>query len=196
MRLPSVPERLPDRTLLAWGAGRCTRARGRRRAAAHRALAAVRRRVPRTSRRIPFDLSAERWALQFQPRTHKFHSGFSLWSYLLAHDKRWLTDNTPWRAVFGDWQWSGDWTIASGLPFTPRLLGNIQEVNAGRTATLRPDVVPGQSMSLAHPSTAEWRSIPPPSLLLPWDSMATPAATASSARAAKCLIWRSLRSFR
>ena len=60
------------------------------------------------------------------------------------------------RAIFGDWQWSGDWTIASGLPFTPRLLGNIADVNRGTNGTLRPDVVPGQSVSLANPSIGEW----------------------------------------
>ena len=73
-----------------------------------------------------------------------------------GHDKRWLTGNTPRRAIFGDWQWSGDWTIASGLPFTPRLLGDINDVNAGTNGTLRPDVVPGQSVSLANPSIREW----------------------------------------
>ena len=65
-----------------------------------------------------------------------------------GHDKRWLTGNTPLRAVFGDWQWSGDWTIASGLPFTPRLLGDIDDVNGGTNGTLRPNLVPGQSVSL------------------------------------------------
>jgi hypothetical protein len=47
-------------------------------------------------------------------------------------------------------------TIASGLPFTPRFLGNAEEVNRGTNGTLRPDVVPGQSESIANPSIAEW----------------------------------------
>jgi hypothetical protein len=58
--------------------------------------------------------------------------------------------------VFGDWQWSGDWTIASGLPFTPRLLNDINDVNGGTNGTLRPNLVPGQSVSLLNPSIAEW----------------------------------------
>jgi hypothetical protein len=102
----------------------------------------------------PFDLSAERGLSSFN-QTHKFTADYLL-ELPFGHDKRWLTDNTPWRAVFGDWQWSGDWTIASGLPFTPRFLGNIQDVNAGTNGTLRPDVVPGQSVSLPNPSIAEW----------------------------------------
>jgi len=102
----------------------------------------------------PFDLSAERGLSSFN-QTHKFTADY-LVELPFGHDKHWLTDNTPWRAVFGDWQWSGDWTIASGLPFTPRLLGNIENVNAGTNGTLRPDLVPGQSVSLSNRSVAEW----------------------------------------
>jgi trimeric autotransporter adhesin len=79
-----------------------------------------------------------------------------LWELPFGHDKRWLTGNTPLRAIFGDWQWSGDWTIASGLPFTPRYLDQASELNGGTSGTLRPDVVPGQSVQLSHASIAEW----------------------------------------
>ena len=102
----------------------------------------------------PFNLSAERGLSSFN-QTHKFTADYLL-ELPFGHDKRWLTGNTPRRAIFGDWQWSGDWTIASGLPFTPRLLGDINDVNAGTNGTLRPDVVPGQSVSLANPSIREW----------------------------------------
>jgi trimeric autotransporter adhesin len=101
-----------------------------------------------------FDLSAERGLSSFN-QTHRF-TGDYLWELPLGHDKRWLVGNSGWRAMVGDWQWSGDWTIASGLPFTPRLLGNIADVNRGTNGTLRPDVIPGQSMGLANPSIAEW----------------------------------------
>jgi trimeric autotransporter adhesin len=105
----------------------------------------------------PLALSAERGLSSFN-QTHKFTADYLL-ELPFGHDKRWLTGNTPWRAIFGDWQWSGDWTIASGLPFTPRLLGDIDDVNAGTNGTLRPDLVPGQSATLAHPSIAEWFNI-------------------------------------
>jgi hypothetical protein len=101
-----------------------------------------------------FDLSAERGLSSFN-QTHKFTADY-LWELPFGHDRRWLTANTPVRAIFGDWQWSGDWTIASGLPFTPRLLGDISDVNRGSNGTLRPDLVPGQSVALANPSRAEW----------------------------------------
>jgi len=102
----------------------------------------------------PFNLSAERGLSSFN-QTHKFTADY-LYELPFGHDKRWLTGDAPLRAIFGDWQWSGDWTIASGLPFTPRLLGDVNDVNAGTNGTLRPNLVPGQSVSLAHPSIAEW----------------------------------------
>jgi hypothetical protein len=35
-------------------------------------------------------------------------------------------------------------------------LGDVDDVNAGTNGTLRADLVPGQSVSLPHPSIAEW----------------------------------------
>jgi hypothetical protein len=42
------------------------------------------------------------------------------------------------------------------LPFTPRLLNDISDVNGGTNGTLRPNLVPGQSATLTNPSIAEW----------------------------------------
>jgi hypothetical protein len=100
------------------------------------------------------DLAAERGLSSFN-QTHKFTADY-LWELPFGHDRRWLTENKPMRWIFGDWQWSGDWTIASGLPFTPRLLGSADEVDRGTNGTLRPDIVPGQSVSLSNRSAAEW----------------------------------------
>ena len=102
----------------------------------------------------PFDLAAERGLSSFN-QTHKFTADY-LWELPFGHDKRWLTGNSPMRAIFGDWQWSGDWTIASGLPFTPRYVGDVSEINGGTNGTLRPDVVPGQPIQLSNPSINEW----------------------------------------
>jgi hypothetical protein len=102
----------------------------------------------------PFNLSAERGLSSFN-QTHKFTADYLL-ELPFGHDKRWLTGNSPWRAILGDWQWSGDWTITSGLPFTPRLLNDINDVNGGTNGTLRPNLVPGQTVSLADPSIGEW----------------------------------------
>ena len=102
----------------------------------------------------PIDLAAERGLSSFN-QTHKFTADY-LWELPFGHDKRWLTGNTLLRAIFGDWQWSGDWTIASGLPFTPRFLNDPNEVNGGTSTTLRPDLVPGQPISLPHPTITSW----------------------------------------
>lgn len=102
----------------------------------------------------PFDLSAERGLSSFN-QAQRFTADY-LWELPFGHDKRWLTANTPMRALLGDWQWSGDWTIATGLPFTPRFVNSACEVNGGTSGTLRPDLVSGQSIHLSHPSIAEW----------------------------------------
>jgi trimeric autotransporter adhesin len=105
----------------------------------------------------PFAISAERGLSSFN-QTHKFTADY-LWELPFGHDRRWLTNNSPMRAVFGDWHWSGDWTIASGLPFTPRFLNDISDVNRGTNGTLRPDLVPGQSISLPNPTKQEWFNV-------------------------------------
>jgi trimeric autotransporter adhesin len=102
----------------------------------------------------PFDLAAERGLSSFN-QTHRFTADYVI-ELPFGHDKRWLTGNSPLRAVLGDWQWSGDWTIASGLPFTPRLLGNPADVNRGTNGTLRPDLAPGQAIAISNPSIARW----------------------------------------
>ncbi|MGA8149692.1 MAG: TonB-dependent receptor [Terriglobales bacterium] len=101
-----------------------------------------------------FDLSAERGLSSFN-QTHKFTADY-LWELPFGHDKRWLTTNSVPRAIFGDWQWSGDWTIASGLPFSPRLLGDFSDVARGTNGTLRPDLVPGESIAISSPSIGQW----------------------------------------
>lgn len=102
----------------------------------------------------PFDISAERGLSSFN-QTQRFTADYLL-ELPFGHDKRWLSGNGPLRAIFGDWQWSGDWTFASGLPFTPRYVGAASEVNGGTNGTLRPNLVPGQSIQISHPTLAEW----------------------------------------
>ena len=101
-----------------------------------------------------FDLSAERGLSSFDQR-HNFTADY-LWELPFGHERRWLSGKTPLRAILGDWNWSGDWTIASGLPFTPRILGNTLNVSQGVNGTQRADVVPGQSVTVPNPSIAEW----------------------------------------
>ena len=101
-----------------------------------------------------FDLAAERGLSSFS-QTHRFTADY-LWELPFGHDKRWLNEKTPLRAIFGDWQWSGDFTIASGLPFTPRVVGDFADVNRGSNGSFRADLVAGQPVSIANPSIAMW----------------------------------------
>ncbi len=101
-----------------------------------------------------FDLSAERGLSSFDQR-HSFTADY-LWELPFGHERRWLSGKTPLRVILGDWNWSGDWTIASGLPFTPRILGNTLNVSQGVNGTQRANVVPGQPVTVPDPSIAEW----------------------------------------
>jgi trimeric autotransporter adhesin len=78
-----------------------------------------------------------------------------LWELPFGHDKRWLHQPGILRGILGDWQWSGDWTIASGTPFTPRILGDFSDVGRGTNGTLRADVT-GLPVSLSDPSVGQW----------------------------------------
>jgi len=101
----------------------------------------------------PFDLAAERSLSSFN-QTHQFTADY-LWQLPFGHDRRWLTGNTVWRALLGDWNWSGDWTIASGFPFTPRVLGSVADVNQGVNGTLRADLT-GEPIAISDPSVNRW----------------------------------------
>ena len=103
-----------------------------------------------------FDLAAERGLSSFDQR-QRFTADY-LWELPFGHDRHWLRNSGVLRDLFGDWQWSGDWTIASGLPFTPRVLGDFTDVNRGTNGTLRADLT-GQPISLSNPSVAEWFNI-------------------------------------
>jgi trimeric autotransporter adhesin len=100
-----------------------------------------------------FDLAAERGLSSFDQR-HRFTADY-LWELRFGRDRRWLRGKGLGHALLGDWQWSGDWTIASGLPFTARVLGDFSDVSRGTNGTLRADAS-GQPVSLANPTTAEW----------------------------------------
>ncbi len=99
------------------------------------------------------NLAAERGLSVFDQR-HRFVADY-LVELPFGHDKRWLSSKSVLRGVFGDWQWSGDWTIASGLPFSPQVIGGFGEVNSGTNGTLRPNLT-GQPIALSNPSVSEW----------------------------------------
>jgi hypothetical protein len=58
--------------------------------------------------------------------------------------------------ILGGWQWSGDFTIASGMYFTPRVLGGGVDISRGVSGSLRANLIGGQPITASNPSTREW----------------------------------------
>lgn len=101
----------------------------------------------------PFDISADRGLSSFDQR-HKFSGN---WMYDVPFgDTHRLFSKGPLSHVLDGWQWSGDFTITSGLYFTPRVLGDTLDISRGVSGSLRANMIPGQSISLGNPSTVEW----------------------------------------
>jgi hypothetical protein len=99
------------------------------------------------------NLAAERGLSSFDQR-HRFTGNF-LVELPFGTGKKWFNNGGALGEIFGDWQWSGDCTIASGLPFTPRILGAFTDVAQGVNGTLRADLT-GAPIALANPTVLEW----------------------------------------
>ena len=100
-----------------------------------------------------FDIAADRGLSSFDQR-HKFSGN---WTYDLPFgDSRRFAQKGALSHVLGGWQYSGDFTIASGLPYTLRVLGGTVDINRGVSGSLRANVVPGQAFNVSNPTTKEW----------------------------------------
>ena len=101
----------------------------------------------------PFDLPAERGLTSFD-QTHRF-TGNWIYDLPFGDNRRFLTKGALSHLV-GGWQWSGDFTIASGLYFTPRVLGASVDITRGVSGSQRANVIAGQPISIGNPTTAQW----------------------------------------
>lgn len=101
----------------------------------------------------PFDISADRGLSSFDQR-HKFTGN---WIYDLPFgDNRRFIPKGAWSHVLGGWQWSGDFSIGSGLYFTPRVLGGALDIGRGVSGSLRANLLAGQSVSVSNPTPLRW----------------------------------------
>ena len=101
----------------------------------------------------PFDISADRGLSSFDQR-HKFTGN---WIYdLPVGENRHFTPKGAWNHILGGWQWSGDFTVGSGLYFTPRVLGGGVDISRGVSGSLRANAVQGQSIAVNDPTTLKW----------------------------------------
>ena len=101
----------------------------------------------------PFNVSADRGLSSFDQR-HKFTGN---WTYdlPLGENRRFATKGA-WNHILGGWQWSSDFTIGSGLYFTPRILGGGLDIGRGVSGSLRANAVAGQAISISDPTTLKW----------------------------------------
>src|SRR5467141_2088154 len=101
----------------------------------------------------PFVISADRGLSSFDQR-HKFTGN---WIYDLPFgENRRFVPKGAWSHVLAGWQWSGDFTVGSGLYFTPRVLGGGLDISRGVSGSLRANVIVGQSISISDPTALKW----------------------------------------
>jgi trimeric autotransporter adhesin len=101
----------------------------------------------------PFDLPAQRGLSTFDQR-NKFTGA---WTYDLPFgDNRRFLQKGALSHIFGGWQYYGDFTVASGLPFTINVLGSTLDIDRGVSGSLRANLIPGQPLYIADPTTAHW----------------------------------------
>ncbi len=101
----------------------------------------------------PFDIAADRGLSSFDQR-HKF-TGNWIYDLPFGENRRFLEKGFVSHILAG-WQWSGNFTVASGLPFTVRVLGGTLDIQRGVSGSLRANTVPGASLYVANPTTQEW----------------------------------------
>jgi hypothetical protein len=100
----------------------------------------------------PFDIAADRGLSSFDQR-HKFTGN---WIYELPFgENHRFAQHGALSHILDGWQWSGDFTVGSGLYFTPRVLGNSLDISRGVSGSLRANAT-GAPVSLSNPTTLEW----------------------------------------
>ena len=99
------------------------------------------------------DLAAERGLSSFDQR-HRFTADY-VFELPFGSNKRWLNRSSVAAHIFGDWTYSGQISIASGTPWTARVLGNFLDVQRGTNGTLRANYL-GGPVYLADPTVSAW----------------------------------------
>jgi hypothetical protein len=95
------------------------------------------------------DLQAERGLSSFDQR-HRL-SGDVTYELPFGANKRWFRSGAT-ASLFGNWQVNGNVSLASGTPFTARVLGAVRDVAQGTNGTLRANDS-GQPIDVANPTS-------------------------------------------
>jgi len=100
-----------------------------------------------------FNLRAERGLSSFDaPHRLNINYNFEL---PFGTNKKFFAEASPWKSMFGDWQFQGSWGVTSGSPLTARVLGSYTDVSRGSNGSLRPDAT-GLPVTISNPSVGEW----------------------------------------
>jgi hypothetical protein len=99
------------------------------------------------------DLSSEEGNSSLDVR-HRV-SGNYLYELPFGKDKHWLTTGTG-SHIFEGLSVSGSFTFATGTPLTPSYAAAIADVGRGTAGTLRPDRVPGSSLTEGGGTAKRW----------------------------------------
>lgn len=101
----------------------------------------------------PNNLAAERGLSSFDQR-HRFTADWTV-DLPFGGGRRWLNSGGALGRTLGDWEWTGNFTIASGTPWTAQVVGGFLEVAQGANGSLRADAT-GQPIQLSKPSIHQW----------------------------------------
>ena len=99
------------------------------------------------------NLRAERGLSSFDQR-HKL-TGDWLLELPWGEGRKWLTRPGAVQKVFGDWLLQSSFSVASGTPFTARVLGNYEDVSGGTNGTLRANY-DGASIETGDRNVKHW----------------------------------------
>ena len=99
------------------------------------------------------DLNAEEGNSSLDVR-HKV-SGTYMYELPFGKDQHWLTTGTS-SHIFEGLSISGNFVFATGTPLTPSYAAAVEDVARGTAGTLRPDRVPGSSLTAGGGSARQW----------------------------------------
>ena len=103
------------------------------------------------------NLAAERGLSSFDQR-HRFTADY-YYQLPFGKQKKWLHDSVWQDKFLGGLGLSGNITVTSGFPFSPRIFGSLTDLARGTNGSLRPDLVPGESVHVSNPSIQQWFNI-------------------------------------
>jgi hypothetical protein len=102
------------------------------------------------------DLNAE-WGLSSFDQRHRLSADFNL-DLPFGPNRHWLNDDSVAAKILGGWTWNTTMTLASGTPFTARILGNAADVAKGTNGTLRADYS-GAPIAIENPTLEQFFNI-------------------------------------